>query len=505
MIQVFKIKAIWLLLTVFVFCNASIIKIKAQPKREFRGAWIQCVNRQFEGLSTEKMQQTLTYQLDELKKDGVNAIIFQVRPECDALYQSELEPWSRFLTGKQGVAPSPYWDPLQWMIEQCHKRGMELHAWINPYRAKTKGTTEVDAKHITITHPNLCFDYDGLEILNPGIPQSRDYICKVVADIVTRYDIDGLHYDDYFYPYPVADIDIPDDQQYNQYNNGIKDRGDWRRYNVSMFVKQLYETVHAIKPWVKVGVSPFGIYRNKKSAAIGSETNGLQNYDQLYADILLWVNNGWVDYCVPQLYWEIGNKAADYDTLIRWWNQHAANRPLYIGEDIERTVKYADLKNPAIHQQAEKYRLHDELPHVKGTVLWYAKAAVDNIGNYGTMLRNKYWKFPALQPNMPFIDKHAPKAPKKLKTLWMPDGYYLFWTAPKESNKWAEQTTQYVVYQFAKGEKINTNDASHIVGITSNPLFKLPYENGKTKYTFVVTPLNRIHNEGKASKTKVKL
>ena len=277
----------------------AVLPLSAQQKREFRGAWIQCVNGQFQGMSTQQMQQTLLYQLDELQKDGANCIIFQVRPECDALYQSSLEPWSRFLTGQQGKAPSPYWDPLQWMIDQCHARGMELHAWINPYRAKTKTTNMLAASHIAVTNPERCFDYDGLTILNPGIPENRDYICKVALDIVNRYDVDGIHMDDYFYPYPVAGLSIPDDAQYWQHSNGIKDRGDWRRHNVNLFIKQFYETIHRAKPWVKVGISPFGIYRNRKNAAIGSDTNGLQNYDDLYADVLLWVNNGWLDYCVP--------------------------------------------------------------------------------------------------------------------------------------------------------------------------------------------------------------
>ena len=479
--------------------------LQAQPKREFRGAWIQCVNGQFQGLGTAQMQQTLSYQLDELQKDGVNAIIFQVRAECDALYPSKLEPWSRFLTGQQGKAPSPYWDPLQWMIDQCHRRGMELHAWINPYRAKTKFTNELSVSHIAAIHPEQCFDYDGLKILNPGIPQNRDYICQVVSDIVKRYDIDGLHMDDYFYPYPAAGQAIPDDAQFREYNNGIKDRGDWRRHNVNLFIKQLYQTVHQLKPWVKVGISPFGIYRNKKSApSIGSNTNGLQNYDDLYADILLWVNNGWLDYCVPQIYWEIGNKAADYDTLIRWWNQHASARPLFIGEDIERTVKYKDLIHPEQNQQMAKYRLHEQMKNVDGTVLWYAKAAVDNPGNYGTLLRHKYWRTPVLQPDMSFIDKKTPGKVSKMKPVWTEDGYILFWTAPK-SKAWNTEATKYVVYRFKKGEKLNIKDASKIVTITPNTFYQLPYEDGKTKYTYVVTALNRIHNEGKTVKKKVKL
>ena len=482
----------------------SAINVYSQNKREFRGAWIQAVNAQFQGLSRETMQQTLTYQLDELQKDGVNAIIFQVRPECDALYSSRIEPWSRFLTGTQGKNPG--WDPLAWMITECHKRGMELHAWINPYRAKTKGTAALAGNHICVVDPQSYFEYNGQYILNPGIPSNRDYICKVAADIVSRYDIDGFHMDDYFYPYPAAGLDIPDGEQFEEYNNGgFKDIRDWRRDNVNVFVKQLSETIHNIKPWVKFGVSPFGIYRNKKSDPVnGSDTNGLQNYDDLYADVLLWVNNGWVDYCVPQLYWEIGHKAADYDTLINWWNRFCGNRPLYIGEDIERTAKYPDLHNPNINQMSAKFKLHEQMKNVQGTVLWYAKAAVDNTGNYGTMLRRNYWRYPALQPRMTFIDADAPGKVRKVKPVWTADGYMLFWTAPKGKD-WKDEAVKYVVYRFKKGEKVNIDNPSKIVTITSDTYISLPYQDGKTKYTYVVTALDRLQNESKAVKKNVKL
>lgn len=474
-------------------------------KREFRGAWIQCVNGQFQGMSTETMQRTLASQLDELQRDGVNAIIFQVRAECDALYPSKIEPWSRFLTGTQGRAPYPYWDPLQWMTDQCHKRGMEIHAWINPYRAKTKNTTALAQNHVAITNPDRVFAYDNLYVLNPGIPENRDYICNVVDDIVSRYDIDGLHIDDYFYPYPVAGQVIPDDAQYAKYNNGIKNRGDWRRYNVDLFIEQLHNTIHRRKPWVKFGVSPFGIYRNKKSDPVnGSETAGLQNYDDLYADVLRWVNNGWIDYCVPQIYWQIGHPTADYATLIKWWNKYAAKRPLYIGEDVERTVKYPDLKNSSINQMPAKYALHKQMANVEGTVLWYAKAVADNVGNYGTVLRNTYWKYPALQPRMPFIDDKSPKKPRKLKPVWTADGLVLFWTAPKGKG-WKDEAHKYVVYRFAKGEKPDVNSEKHIIAITADTFIKLPYNDGRKSYTYMVTALDRMANESKCAKKKVKL
>ena len=471
-------------------------------KREFRGAWIQCVNGQFKGMSTETMQRTLTYQLNELQKDGCNAIIFQVRPECDALYESQLEPWSYYLTGEQGSKPYPYWDPLKWMVDECHKRGMELHAWINPYRAKTKVAHGNARNHVVVQHPEWTFQYDGLTLLNPALQECRDYICQVARDIVTRYDIDGFHIDDYFYPYPVAGVQIPDDAQYRANSNGIGNRGDWRRYNVNLFIEQLYKTVHDAKPWVKVGVSPFGIYRNQKNDPNGSRTNGLQNYDDLYADVLLWDANGWMDYCVPQIYWEIGNRAADYDELIHWWNKHLTRSALYIGEDVERTVKFPDPKDQNRHQLAAKMSLHQQLPHVKGTVLWYAKAAVDDIGNYGTTLRNVYWRTPALQPVMEHIDKKAPKKVRKLKAFDFDGQRVLFWTAPKGKG-WQDEAVRYAVYRFDKNESVNLRDCSHLKAIVSDTFYELP-ANEQTPCVYVVTALDRMQNESKEAKVTVK-
>ncbi len=492
-------------MTIFILALLSVLSVQAQVKREFRGAWIQCVNGQFIGKSTGQIQSMLTRQLDELQKDGINAIIFQVRAECDALYKSDIEPWSKFLTGAQGKAPSPYWDPLEWMVTECHKRGMELHAWINPYRAK-HGSTKTSAlspSHVAIKRPELCFVYGNLVILNPGLQEAADYTCKVASDIVSRYDIDGFHIDDYFYPYPSPGVTIPDQGLFQRQPNGFVNIGDWRRDNVNRFVKQLGETIHQIKPWVKFGVSPFGIYRNKRNDLNGSETNGLQNYDDLYADVLIWVNNGWVDYCVPQLYWEIGNKAADYKTLITWWNKHAANRPLYIGEDIERTAKNADLANPNRNQLPAKHRLHRQCANVNGTVLWYAQAVAENVGNIGHTLRDYYWKHPALPPLMPFLDDKAPNPVKSLKFKWTPDGPFLFWKTAK-SKKWDDETNRYVVYRFEEGEKVNLDNASKILAVSYDSSFKLPYVKEK-KYNYVVTALDRVGNESKGKKKKVRL
>ncbi len=485
----------------------AVMPTSAQNKREFRGAWIQCVNGQYIGKSTQQIQAMLLQQLDELQKDGVNAIIFQVRAECDALYKSDLEPWSRYLTGVQGKAPQPYWDPLEWMVQQCHSRGMEIHAWINPYRARHSATPRdaTSPQSIVRKRPDLCFDYDKLTLLNPGLQEAADYTCRVAADIVSRYDVDGFHIDDYFYPYPQAGVKIPDEQLYRQHSNGLRNIGDWRRDNVSRFVKQLGETIHRVKPWVKFGVSPFGIYRNKRTDPNGSDTFGLQNYDDLYADVLQWVNNGWIDYCVPQLYWEIGNRAADYKTLIQWWNKHAGNRPLYIGEDIERTAKHPDPQNGRSHQLPAKHRLHQQMGNVNGTVLWYAKTAADNVGNIGHTLRNYYWKYPALPPLMPFLDDKAPKGVKNLKFSWTADGPMLTWQAPKASkNKWGDVANRFAVYRFEKGEKVNLSDVSHLLTVTYSQQMKVPYVKGK-KYIYIVTALDRVGNESKGKKKAVAL
>lgn len=498
-------KAKTILLACIVLFMAAVAGAQTRyPKREFRGAWIQCVNGQFQGMSTESMQQLLVGQLNSLQGAGINAIIFQVRAEADALYKSSYEPWSRFLTGVQGKAPSPYWDPMQFMIDECHKRGMEFHAWINPYRAKTKGTAALSPIHPYMQHPELFVSYGGQLYFDPALPENRKYICKIVRDIVSRYDVDAIHMDDYFYPYPNTGEDFPDNISFAQYGRGYSNKADWRRDNVNVLIKEIHETVRACKPWVKFGVSPFGIYRNKKSDPNGSDTRGLQNYDDLYADVLLWVNNGWVDYNIPQIYWEIGHSAADYDNLIHWWAKHASARPLYIGQDVMRTVNKADARNPLQNQMPAKMKLQRSLPAVQGSCQWYAAAVVENAGNYRTMLEKEYHRYPALLPASPFIDNKAPGKVKKVKMYWTADGPVLFWTAPNAKDE-MDKAVQYVVYRFAKHEKRNLNDASHIVAITRDTFYKLPYAGGKTTYQYVVTALDRLHNESKEAKKKVKL
>lgn len=501
-----NLRKLILLLALFLATGvgAQIQQQSPYPKREFRGAWIQAVNGQFRGIPTEKLKQTLIDQLNSLQGAGINAIIFQVRPEADALYASQLEPWSRFLTGVQGQAPSPYWDPMQFMIDECHKRGMEFHAWINPYRVKTSLKSELSANHLYNIHPEWFVTYNNQLFFDPALPESRRHICMVVADIVSRYDVDAIHMDDYFYPYPAKGMDFPDDASFARYGGGFTNRADWRRSNVNILIQKIHETIRGLKPWVKFGISPFGIYRNEKNDPLGSKTNDLQNYDDLYADVLLWARNGWVDYNIPQIYWQIGHPAADYEILVKWWAKNTENRPLFIGQSVMNTIQNADPKNPSMNQLPRKMALERAYQTIGGSCQWPASAVVENAGKYRDALVQEYHKYPALIPVFDFMDDKAPGKVRKVKKVWTEDGYMLFWTPPKAKDE-MDRAVQYVVYRFGDKEKVNIDDASHIVAVTRNNFYKLPYKDGKNKYRYVVTALDRLHNESKSVSKKVKL
>ena len=501
-----NLRKLILLLALFLATGvgAQIQQQSPYPKREFRGAWIQAVNGQFRGIPTEKLKQTLIDQLNSLQGAGINAIIFQVRPEADALYASQLEPWSRFLTGVQGQAPSPYWDPMQFMIDECHKRGMEFHAWINPYRVKTSLKSELSPNHLYNIHPEWFVTYNNQLFFDPALPESRRHICMVVADIVSRYDVDAIHMDDYFYPYPAKGMDFPDDASFARYGGGFTNRADWRRSNVNILIQKIHETIRGLKPGVKIGISPCGIYRNEKNDPLGSKTNGLQNYDDLYADVLLWARNGWVDYNIPQIYWQIGHPAADYETLVKWWAKNTENRPLFIGQSVMNTIQNADPKNPSMNQLPRKMALERAYQTIGGSCQWPASAVVENAGKYRDALVQEYHKYPALVPVFDFMDDKAPGKVRKVKKVWTEDGYMLFWTPPKAKDE-MDRAVQYVVYRFGDKEKVNIDDASHIVAVTRNNFYKLPYKDGKNKYRYVVTALDRLHNESKSVSKKVKL
>lgn len=324
--------------------------MRAHPARpgEFRGVWLHTVmqTNRFASRSPAQLRAYLTQAVDTLRKTGFNAVIFQIRPEGDAFYRSGLEPWSRYLTGTQGRAPAGDFDPLAFMIALCRQRGMEFHAWINPYRMSMSANAQLAPNHLYRRHPEWFVTYDGKLYLNPGLPMCRNWIRSVVRDIVMRYDIDALHMDDYFYPYPVKGKVFDDSRAFLLHAAGFGIRrgdrdalGKFRRASVNALILALRRDLKSIRPKIRFGISPFGIYRNRKTWAGGSDTDGLQCYDDLYADVLKWARNGWIDYLVPQLYWEIGHRQADYVRLCSWW---AANVPtgcrLYIGQSIERSL-----------------------------------------------------------------------------------------------------------------------------------------------------------------------
>lgn len=471
-------------------------------KHEFRGAWIQTVFQdEYSRMSVSEMKRSFINKLDYLQDCGINAIIFQVRPEADAFYKSKFEPWSRFYTGRQGRAPEGDFDLMQFLIEECHKRAMEFHAWLNPYRAGTSGTDHLASSHVYHKHPDWFVFYNKQLLFDPGLPQSREHICNVVRDIVLRYDVDAIHMDDYFYPYPVAGLSFPDDESFAQYGGKYTEaqRGDWRRNNVNTLIREVKRTILLVKPWVRFGISPFGIYRNAKSTpdGSGSNTNGLQNYDDLYADALHWVRQGWVDYMMPQIYWEIGHSAADYITLIQWWNKHAYDRPLYIGQDVARTMKAGQLN--------EKMRYERGLSKVSGNCFWPANEILWNNGGIADSLKRRYHRYPALIPGYLHLNDRAPKEVKKLKTEWTPQGYLLHWRSDKDPLN--PETAQYfVVYRFDHKEPVDLTNPARIVTITGDMHYLMPYEYGKKKYRYVVTAVDRFNNESiKGKSKKVKL
>ena len=497
-----------IILLLLVVANSLSMLSQPTPKREFRGAWIHVIEQsQYQNMSPQEMQRYFIDLLDKLQAIHVNAIIFQVRPAADAFYFSEIEPWSRYLTGKQGKAPEGYFDPMEFLIQEAHKRVMEFHAWLNPYRVTVSGSDALCSTHLYYQYPERFIQYAKQLYFDPGLQENRDHICKVVKDIISRYDVDAIHMDDYFYPYPVAGEKFRDENSFKRYapQQGFSANqiDDWRRNNINLLIEQIKHTIVLTKPWIRFGVSPFGIYRNRKNTpdGSGSNTNGLQNYDDLYADILLWMQKGWIDYCIPQIYWEIGNSAADYETLIYWWSRQQKKGQLYIGQDVERTMKTPDLQFPKSNQLPQKMQLERTLPGIAGNCWWPGYSLVKNSNGIADSLRRNYQAYPALIPAYTHLHKKTPKNVKSLKAKWKPDGYFLNWKQNGDPRN-PEKAQYYVVYCFKNEEKTQLNDPSKIVALTKQTSFFLPYEKGKVKYKYVVTSVDHFHNETKKGKTK---
>jgi uncharacterized lipoprotein YddW (UPF0748 family) len=382
----------------------------SQPKPveyEFRGVWIATVDNidwPLRGMvDAESQKAEYIRQLDMHQRNGMNAVIVQVRPAADAFYPSPYEPWSQWLTGAQGQPPSPYYDPLQFMIEEAHKRGMEFHAWLNPYRAEFNiNNSSISANHITRLHPDWFLTYGETKYFDPANKQAQEFVVNVVKDIVQRYDVDAIHMDDYFYPYRIAGKVFPDEAAYSRSGTNLS-KADWRRSNVDSIIRKISIAIKQVKPYCKFGVSPFGVWRNKDVDPEGSDTRaGQTNYDDLFANILLWLQNGWIDYVAPQLYLEIGNDRIAYEKMVDWWNKHSYGKHVYIGHGIYRSgEKSKAWKNP--NELPNQIKILREYPNVKGSIYFSSNSFNNNPNGWNDSLQNNYYKTPALIPKMEWL------------------------------------------------------------------------------------------------------
>ncbi|WP_238480356.1 glycoside hydrolase family 10 protein [Mangrovibacterium lignilyticum] len=489
------------LLLTLLLCAATFVQARNQPKYEFRAAWVATVNNidwpSQSGLTVQEQKAEAIDLLDLMVKNGLNAVIFQIRPTSDAFYPSTLEPWSRYLTGTPGKDPG--YDPLKFWIDECHKRHMEFHAWMNPFRVAQKADEPLAASHIAFKHPEWIIKYGGKLYFNPALDETRQFIVQVVKDVVSRYDIDAIHMDDYFYPYPVAGEAFPDVIQFtkNPRHFNADQLEDWRRNNVDLTIQLISKTIKETKPWVKFGISPFGVWRNIDKDARGSMTKaGVSNYDDLYADILKWLQYGWIDYVTPQLYWRIGHPAVNYITLLDWWSKNGFNRDVYIGHGLYKIDAKSSIPEWTDPNQVPKQiEMTRENPNVHGSVLFSAIQLKRNLLGLQDTLQHQLYNYTALTPSMPWIDFLPPNKPVKFNKR----GRKLKWEKPAFKNE-MDEVKRYIVYKNKVGEQLNEADVRSIYTITDGTAIKLERRKGKKeRFEFRVTALDRLNNESSAT------
>ena len=386
--------------------------------REFRGVWVATVNNMDwpsrSDLTTAEQQQELLAILDRVAALKMNAIVFQVRPEADALYASRYEPWSRYLTGRQGRAPNPIWDPLAFAVAEAHKRGLELHAWLNPYRVAFYRDSTTSRTHVSRQRPHLVVPYAQYLWMDPGLPEVRRLFIRSLVDVVRRYDIDGVHVDDYFYPYPELNsakqkIEFPDARTYANYRRagGTLDRSDWRRRNVNLLIQEFYAAVKAERRSVKVGISPFGIWRPGIPA---TTTAGIDQHEELYADVRKWVRDGSLDYVTPQLYWPVQPPEQSYPVLLRWWvEENVKGRHVWPGLALYK-LPITGPRKMSPDDIVQEIQITRETPGATGHVLFNARVLMNNVEGIADRLASLYAE-PALVPASPWLDSAPPSKP----------------------------------------------------------------------------------------------
>ncbi len=495
----------FLLFSLLALISSLNLYAQNPPKREFRGAWIAT----YSNIDWPNKTQTPQQQRDAFmvianhhQQTGMNALFIQVRSQSDAMYESAIEPWSADLTGTQGLPPNPFWDPMIFMVDECHKRGLEFHAWINPYRAvgNTANLPNFSASHVAKQHPEWMLTVGTLQILNPGLAAVRDYTTSVIVDIVKRYDVDGIHFDDYFYPSGT----INDDSAFNADPRGFTVRAEWRRDNINLLVKRVYDSIRSIKPWVKFGISPSGIYRNSTDPNIGSATSGLEHYTTYYADTKKWLQQGWVDYICPQLYWYIGQPNADYKLLVPWWNNIANGRHIYIGMAGYKVADPAQGAAWALPSQIpDQVRMNRSYANVFGQAIYNTTSLRSNKLGFRDSLRLNFYQKPALLPTMPWRDSIAPQPPANLIVTKFGNGSaVLNWIKPPASANELDDARRFVIYR-SQSAVIDLSDANNILAITPNDTtaYRDTTIAGNVNYYYTVTSLDRFQNESIAANT----
>ncbi len=475
------------LITSVIHSNPTIV-----PIREFRAAWIATVDNidwpSRPGLSSYEQQAEAIELLDFLKKNQFNAVILQVRPQADALYKSKLEPWSYFLTGEQGIPPEPFYDPLTFWIEEAHKRGLELHAWLNPYRAyHVKGKT-ISQESIIKKNPEMVYQLEeGYWWMDPSLKATQDKTSEVVMDIVKRYDVDGIHFDDYFYPYPSYNggKDFPDDKSWNIYinNGGNLSRGDWRRNAVNTLIERLYKEIKAEKKYVKFGLSPFGIYR----PGYPSTVKGFDQYDKLYADAKLWLNKGWIDYFSPQLYWPINKDGQRFPDLLKWWqSENTFQRHLWPGINVVNKNPSAESNQEVLDEIA---LTHELIPKSIGAVHWNISSLKKNSILSSNLLDGPY-KYEALIPKSSWLDDQIPDIPNVF--ISNDDEMINIKWKEKKKNESIFKWVLYYEYENTWEYKICTLNE---ISFSLKKKVKDNSGNEKILKNIIVTAVNRVGNE----------
>lgn len=472
------------------------------PKREFRGAWISTVYNldwpSSQQVSAADQQAELITMLDDLQDMGINAVIFQVKPNADAFYPSEYAPWSEWLTGVQGQAPD--YDPLAFALDEARKRNMEFHAWFNPYRVSTHSDLDrLAADHPVRNHLDWLVEYDGRLYFDPGIPGARQFIIDSVLEVVKNYDIDGVHFDDHFYPYPGEDAEeFHDEESFDDYGDGFSHKADWRRNNVDQLIEELSAEIKSVKPHVLFGISPFGIWRNQSSDPNGSATNGFESYDQAYADSRKWVREGWVDYILPQLYWNIGYAPADYAVLLEWWSNVTVGTDveLYIGHSIYKIGSDNGWNDPLeLNRQIELRRMTSG---VTGSAFFSTRNLQDNPLNVLEHLRSDVYARPALPPERsgPALVSPVPQAVSAVRET---DGVRLSWPAAADSH-----VRSYVIYRSASSGSASALALEDMVAVLpAGSMTEMSFTDTSAGWEeaaeYVVTTLNRYYTESEAS------